>query len=81
MVFSKVQEIKNISMPRFDVNSKGTFSFAPALVHVTRRIIKDAQHGNNTVGGTIGPFDVRSCSPNVVDRQSNSSCRLGNLST
>ena len=68
MVLFQVEEVENVSMPRFYINREGSFTLSTALIYVSRGVIEHAQHRNNAVAGTVGASDVRTCSPNVVDR-------------
>lgn len=53
MVFTKVKEVHDISMPRLKVDGKGTWSFVATLVHITSSIIEDPQHWYQAIGRAI----------------------------
>ena len=58
MVLFEFQKIKNIGVPRFQINSERTFALATALVYVPRRVVENPKHGHNPVGGAVRSLDV-----------------------
>ena len=58
VVLFEFQKIKNIGVPRLQVNSERTLAFAASLVYIPRRIVENPKHGHNPVGGTVGSLDV-----------------------
>src|SRR5690348_9248867 len=67
VVFAQVEKPFDIGMPGFKVNGKGAFAFAATLVNITGRIVKYAQHGNNTVAGAIGAADIATGSAHIMN--------------
>jgi len=54
-------------MPGFHINRKTSFAFAASLVYIAGGIVKNAQHGDNAVGGPVGAGNIRACGPYVMD--------------
>ena len=79
VVLAKLEEVKDVGMPRLDVNGKGTFALSASLVHVTCRVVEDTKHWDDAVGGAVGSFDVGSCGADVVDGQADASSVLRNF--
>jgi hypothetical protein len=57
-IFAKVQKLFDVHMPRFEIGTNSTFSFA-ALIHGNGRITDDLQKGNDSLALAVGPFDMR----------------------
>ena len=68
-------------MPRFDVDRKRSLSLPSTLVDVAGCIVENAEHGHDSIGRTVGAFDVRTSGADIVYGQTNASSILGNLST
>ena len=66
-------------MPGLQVNGKRTFPLTTALIHVAGRVVEHAQHRNDPVRGSVGPLNVCTCCPDVVNAQTNPPGRLRNL--
>ena len=81
MVFLEVEKIKDVGMPRLDVDGERTFALAATLVNVACGVIEDAKHWYNAVRGAVCAFDVRTCGADVVDGQTNAAGRLRDLCT
>ena len=58
MVLFEFQKIKNIGVPRLQINGKRTFALAAPLVYIPCRIVENPKHGHNPVGGTVRSLDV-----------------------
>ena len=58
VVLLEVKELKDVRVPRFEVNGDGTLALAAALVDVAGGVVEDAEHGDNAVGGAVGALDV-----------------------
>lgn len=54
MVLSQVKEVKDVSVPRFEVDGKGPWSFVAALVDVASCVVVYPQHWYKTIGCTVG---------------------------
>ena len=54
VIFAEVEEFEDIGMPGLEVDGKGAFAFAPALVDIAGRVVEDSQHGDDAVGGPVG---------------------------
>src|SRR6266568_1126843 len=59
MVFSEVEEFKNVSVPWLDIDREGAGTLVATLVHITSRGVIGSQHGHDSVGITIGSSNVR----------------------
>ena len=78
VVLAQVQKLKDVCMPWFQVNGNASLALASSLVDVTSSVVEDAQHGNNTVGGSVGTANVGLTGTNVVYGKPNSSGILRN---
>lgn len=47
VVFSQVQKLEDVRMPRLQINSQAALPLAPALVDVARRIVEDSETNAN----------------------------------
>lgn len=65
-------------MPRLQVHGNRPLALSSPLVNVARGIVKDAQHRYNTVGATIRASNIRALSADLVNRNTNTPCVLGN---
>ena len=81
MIFAQFQKLKNVGMPRFQINGNATLAFATSLIDISGSIVEDTQHGDNPIGGAIGTTNVRSTGTNVVHCQSNATRVFGNDGT
>jgi len=52
-IFPAVQEVKHVSMPRFEIDSEGTWSLVTSLIHISSRVIIYSQHGKQTIRRTV----------------------------
>ena len=60
VVLFQVKELKDVRVPRLEVDRNGTLALAAALVNITGRVVENAQHWNDAVGGAVGALDVGS---------------------
>mmetsp|Transcript_12764 Transcript_12764/g.23829 ORF Transcript_12764/g.23829 Transcript_12764/m.23829 type:complete len:351 (-) Transcript_12764:99-1151(-) len=81
VVFAEIQKGKNVGMPRFQVAGNASLAFAASLIDVPSRVVKDSQHGNDPVGGSVGASNVGLTGTNVVNGDSNASGVLGDDGT
>ena len=49
VVLLQVKELKDIGVPRLEVNRNGTLTLAAALVNITGRVVEHTQHRNDAV--------------------------------
>mmetsp|Transcript_1050 Transcript_1050/g.3271 ORF Transcript_1050/g.3271 Transcript_1050/m.3271 type:complete len:273 (-) Transcript_1050:81-899(-) len=49
MVFSEVDKVEDVCMPRLQVDCECTLSLAAALVNIPRGVVEDAQHRHNAI--------------------------------
>ena len=77
VVLSQVEEVEDVGVPRLEVDGERALALAAALVDVARRVVEDAQHRHDAVGGAVGAADVRPDRADVVDRQADPARRLG----
>jgi hypothetical protein len=80
MIFLELKEIKDVCMPGLKVDGKGTLTLPTTLVNIPGCLIEHLKHGNQTIGYSIGAFDVRTGRPNAVHSQANTSSGFGNKS-
>lgn len=59
MILAQVDELKDVGVPRLEINSKRTRALVTTLVDVSRRRVVHTEHGNNAVGVTVGARNVR----------------------
>ncbi len=81
VILLEFQEFENIGVPGLQIDRKTSFAFATSLVNVPRGHIKIPEHGDNAIGRSTGPFDVRTFGAHAVNAQPDASCRLRNLSS
>lgn len=81
VVFLELKEVLDVCMPGFDVNCNGALSFPSALVHLSRCLVEDPEHGDYSWRTAVEWPDLWISSSDFVDRQTNASCKLGNLCT
>jgi hypothetical protein len=77
VVLAHVEELKDVGVPRLEVDGKRALALAAALVDVARRVVEDAQHGQDAVGGAVSAADVRPRRADVVDGDADAAGRLG----
>jgi hypothetical protein len=58
MVFAEVDELKDISMPWFEVYSERARALVATLVDVTSGGVKRAKHGHDAIRVSIGASNV-----------------------
>lgn len=76
MVLAEVKELKDISMPWLQVDSKGTRTLVAALVDISGGVVEHTKHGYNSVGGAVGSSNVRSGGTDTVDVKADTSGSL-----
>mmetsp|Transcript_23555 Transcript_23555/g.49046 ORF Transcript_23555/g.49046 Transcript_23555/m.49046 type:complete len:240 (-) Transcript_23555:705-1424(-) len=77
VVFLEVKEGKDVGVPRLEVGGDGALSLSSSLVDITGRVVEDTEHGNDSVGGSVGAADVRVGGADVVDGKADSTGVLG----
>ena len=78
MVLAQIKELKDIRVPRLQVNGKGTGTLVATLVNVTRSVVVHTKHRNDTVTHAIRTSNVRTRGTNAVDVETNTTSRLAN---
>ncbi len=78
VVLSEVQKGKDISVPWFEVNGNASLALAAALVDVSGSVIKDAKHGNDSIGSSVRSANVGLACTNVVAGKTDSTGVFGN---
>ncbi|KAI6757641.1 hypothetical protein HG531_003466 [Fusarium graminearum] len=81
VILSEIKELEDVGVPWFKVDGEGTRSLVTTLVNVTSSVVEHTQHGNDTVGSTIGTGDVRASGTDSVGVQANTTSHLGNHGT
>src|SRR5258708_24330525 len=79
MVLTEVQESEYIGMPGFQVDGESAFAFAAALIYITGGIIEHAQHGDDAVAGAVGASDIGAGGADIMNREPDAACALGDL--
>jgi hypothetical protein len=67
VVLLEVEERLDVRVPGLEVDREGTLALAGALVDVARRVVVDAEHGDDAVRRAVRPADVRVGRADVVD--------------
>ena len=57
MVLPEVQEVKDVGMPRLQVDGKCPGAFVPSLVHVAGSVVVNPQHGHQSIRRAVGLGD------------------------
>lgn len=78
MVLAKVEELEHISVPGLKVDGEGTRALVATLVDISGSVVEDTEHGNDTVGSTVGTGNVRTGSTDAVNVETNTASHLGN---
>ena len=81
MIFSQVEEVKDISVPWLEVNGESSWSLVSTLVDVSGSSIECSKHGYDTVRVTVGTGNVGTLGSNVVNVKTNTTGSLGDLGT
>ena len=81
VVFSELEEVVDISMPRLEVDSKGAFTLATTLVDVTCSVIVNLEHGDETITISIGAANVTFACTDIMDCKANTTSVLTNDGT
>jgi hypothetical protein len=81
VVLSKIKELEDVRVPGLKVDSESTRSLVATLVNVTSSVVENTQHGNDTVGSTVGTSDIRASGTDSVNVQANTTSHLGNHGT
>lgn len=61
MVLSEVEKVKDISVPRLEVDGKGPRALVSTLVDVAGCIVVDPEHWHQAIGLPIGLRCVHTC--------------------
>ena len=77
VVLAEVEPVEDVRVPRLEVDGECAFPLAAALVDVPRGVVKDAKHGDDAVGGSVGAADVGRGGADVVDGQTDAAGGLG----
>jgi hypothetical protein len=76
VVLAQVEELKDVGVPRLEVDGKRAGPLVAALVDVARRVVEDAQHGHDAVRRAVGAADVRARRADAVDVEPDAAGRL-----
>src|SRR5690606_38776762 len=68
-----------VRMPWFHIDRKTALTFSAALIYIACGIVKNLQHGYNTIGSPIGTGNIRTCGPYIVYGKTYSPGGLGNF--
>src|SRR6201999_2166935 len=79
VVLAQIEELEYIRMPGLEIDRKSALAFTTALIHITRRIVVNAQHGDDTVAGAIGAAYIGTGGPDIMDGQTDAAGALGDL--
>lgn len=79
MVLPQFEYTLNLRMPWFNLNSNGTFPFAPTLVHIPCCFIKHSQHRYYPTWPAIDTPHLRIIGAHIVYRQPNPTREFGYL--
>ena len=79
VVLLQLQEVEHVGVPGLQVHGEAAFALAAALVHVTGRVVEDAQHGHDAVAGAVGAFDVAALGAQVVHAEADATGALADL--
>ena len=66
----QLQEILNVGVPRLQVHGEAPIA-PPALIHIARRVIEDAEHRHKTVARAIRATNPRATRANIGAVQAN----------
>jgi hypothetical protein len=80
VVLSEIKELEDIRVPGLEVDGESTRSLVSTLVDIAGSVVEDTQHGNDTVGSTVGSGDVGASGTNAVDVQADTTSHLGDHS-
>jgi len=75
-VFSDLNEVKDVGVPRLKVYCKGAFSFPASLIDITGCVVVNSKHGYESVWLAIASWNIWALRSDVMYRQPNSSCGL-----
>ena len=81
VIFSQIEELQDIRMPRLKVDGKCSRTFVPSLVNVLGGVVENTQHWDNAIAHAVGTRNVRATGANVVDVETDTASRLGNSCT
>src|SRR5262249_16106475 len=68
MVLSQIQEREDIGGPGLEIRRKRALPFSSCLIHITCRVVKDPQHGNNAVACSVRPTNIGTGRADIMDR-------------
>lgn len=66
VVLAELEELNNISVPRFEIDSEGSLTFATALIDVASSVIENTEHGYKSIGVAVGSSNVRALSADAM---------------
>ena len=78
MVLSKIQPAKNVCVPGFEIDGKGTRTFVAALIDVASSRIVDTKHWNKAIRSSVCAANVGSSSSNAMNVQTDTTSALRN---
>lgn len=81
VVLAEIQELKDVGVPRLQVDSKGTRALVATLVHVPGRVVVHPEHRHDAIRRPVGSSNVRAGGSNSVDVEANPTGRLGDHGT
>ena len=61
-----LEELNNISVPRFEVDSEGSLTFATALIDVASSVIENTEHGYKSIGVSVSSSNVGALSADAM---------------
>mmetsp|Transcript_12327 Transcript_12327/g.35629 ORF Transcript_12327/g.35629 Transcript_12327/m.35629 type:complete len:325 (+) Transcript_12327:1505-2479(+) len=80
MVLAQFQDVEDVRMPGLDVDRKGAGALAAALVYVSGRGVENSKHGDQPIGLAIRASNRTALGADLVHREANPPCGLGNSS-
>lgn len=81
MVLLQLQEVEDVGVPGFQVDSERTLTLTTSLVDVPGGIIEHLEHRDESVTVAVGTLDIGVLSADIADRDPNTSGTLGDQST
>lgn len=73
MIFTKLEIVVNVCVPRLKIHSKCTASLTAPLVNIAGCVIEDLKHRDQSIGVTIGTSDIGIGCAHISDRYSDTS--------
>jgi len=81
VVLLELQELHDVHVPRFQLDSEGSHAFAPALGDLSCGVVEDLEHGDDACRVAPGALDEGSLGTDVADRESDAARVLADDST